>query len=125
MIEISKIPNGIRLSLTDRGKAEIGNMMDKVVFGELEPDSAFRDMLESCIANGWDFIRPEEIGALTGALLISDNAERDEDGKLISCKDVYYFNYYALTLEIEELAEHGYIDFVKSTCCMENPASLK
>ena len=54
------------------------------------------DMLEWHISNGWDYVQPEEIGALTDATIISRDVERDDNGDLVRVGRVYAHMNYAV-----------------------------
>jgi hypothetical protein len=74
-------------------------------------DAALRVLLDDHLASGWDEIRPEEIGALTSALLISDEAERNNDGDLTNVGRVYWNPRYQVDDEIEDLRRRGDVLF--------------
>ena len=73
-----------------------------------------QDLLEDWLCNGWEFIRPEEISALTSAPILSDDAKRDDKGELTDVGNVYWFSDYAVTCEIEELLARGQVAFPKA-----------
>src|SRR5260221_8499641 len=66
-------------------------------------DAAIRVLLDDHLQNGWEEIKPEEIGALTSALVISDEAERDRKGKLTKGGRGYLNERDQVEDEIEEL----------------------
>lgn len=68
--------------------------------------------LEYHICNGWELVRPEEIGALTGDAntLLTDTAERNEYGELTACETVWFDNMYAVRDPVEELLAKGYVE---------------
>ena len=70
---------------------------------QLGIDAAVLALLEDHFGNEWEHIQPEEVGALTSALLISDRAERSDDGSLLSCEVVYFNPQYQVMDEIEQL----------------------
>lgn len=66
--------------------------------------SALHDMLEDHTANGdWEFVRPEEIGALTDGAILADWVDRDDDGKLTGVGKVYWDSNYQVTSTVGEL----------------------
>lgn len=72
----------------------------------------FIDLLEKAFCNSeWEFIRPEEIGALTDSFILSNTATRDDQGKLQSIDSVYWYPDYQIKSEGGELAEYGKIVF--------------
>jgi hypothetical protein len=73
----------------------------------------FGDLLEYHLCNGWEMVPPEDIGALTSAPILSDDVERDDQGKLVRCGHVWWFPEYAVTSELEELMEKGCVEFTQ------------
>lgn len=60
---------------------------------DLETLAECRDLseaFESALCNGWEWIAPEEIGALTSGEIITDDSSRDDHGKLIAIGRVYW-----------------------------------
>ena len=76
--------------------------------------SILHNLLKDWLCNGWEFIRPEEIGALTSAPILSDDAKRNDQGELTDVGNVYWFSDYAVTCEIEELLAKGQVAFPKA-----------
>jgi len=70
---------------------------------ELPEDAALAELLEYQTANGFEWIQPEEIGALTDAPIIAWGAVRDDSGKLIDPGAVYWFESYQVTDAIKNL----------------------
>jgi hypothetical protein len=68
-------------------------------------------LFESQLVNGWQWIEPHEIAALTSAPILTDSAERDESGILIAVERVYWFAEYQVVDEIAELHEKGFVVF--------------
>ena len=48
------------------------------------------EALESLIENGWDYVQPSEIGALTDSTILSDEAERNDYGDLQSVGRIFW-----------------------------------
>jgi hypothetical protein len=109
-VEIVKSEEGIMLKLTPAGQEELAEYRIPEGWSH-SPDSLLADMLEDHLANGWEFIQPEEIGALTAAPILSDSAERDDQGNLVKVDQVYWFPDYAVRSELEELYEKGEVFF--------------
>lgn len=66
---------------------------------DLEALAECRDLceaLEHPLCNGWEWIAPEEVAALTSGEIITDDAERDDDGNLLAVGRVYWNSYYAV-----------------------------
>jgi hypothetical protein len=110
-IEIVKNPNGITLKLTPAGREELQSRMGPGGGWVKCLRSILADLLEDHLANGWEFIEPAEIGALTSAPILSDEVERDDEGKLVWLGNVYWFPDYAVRCELEEMLENGEVFF--------------
>lgn len=54
------------------------------------------DMLAAHMGNNWDYIRPEEVGALTDATIIAQDVQRDDSGDLVDVGRVYAHMNYAV-----------------------------
>lgn len=102
---------GILLKLTREGREELESRRFGVNGWDRGADQILCDLLEDHLCNGWEFIQPEEIGALTSANIISDEVTRDEDGNITKLGKIYWFPDYAIRLEINELADTGEVFF--------------
>jgi len=89
------LENGnLKIVLLDREEAqEIDNQAKGI-------DDKLIDLFEWQLCNGWSVVQPEEVGALTSALLISDD-ER-----------IYYNPNYDVNDEVEDILKNGEIMFV-------------
>jgi hypothetical protein len=100
----------LRMTVTAEGKAELQARVDD---GEsIDADQCLHDLLEDHTSNGWDWVRPEEIGALTDAPIISDNVERDDHGDITTVASVYAFMDYQVRSVASDLLNYGYADWV-------------
>ena len=113
-IEIVKSEEGITLKLTDAGREELeGYRVDR-----LSPynwnkgtEEILLNLLEDWLCNGWEMVPPEDIGALTSAPILSDEVERDDNGEIVKVGAVYWFPDYAVTCELDVLADNGEVFF--------------
>lgn len=109
----------MNLEKTDNGDLWIVlNSNGRRVFEEIEGirdrlgiDATIRILLRDFLRRLWDEIKPEEIGALTAALIISDASTRDRDGKLIEVGRVYWNPRYHVDDEIAGLRVAGQVLF--------------
>lgn len=111
MLEIIKEKDAIRIQ---RHK-DVPNSDWKEYLSKLKCtnwDTLFLEGLESYLCNGWDRILPEEVGALTDGILLSDDAVFDDSGELIECKSLYHNPYYMTQLELKEINRKGYVKFI-------------
>src|ERR1700722_17299367 len=100
-VTLNKNGNKLRIVLTSDGKAELQQRIDD---GHLiGPDDVLYDLLEYHLCKGWEMIRPEEIGALTSAPIISDDVARNDDGDIIEIGSVYWFPNYQILSPSSEL----------------------
>jgi hypothetical protein len=78
----------------------------------IDSNDFMNEVFEHQLCNGWEWIRPEEIGALTDAPILSNTVKRDEDGKLVNCDRVYWFPDYAVESPIRTLYNDGKVVFI-------------
>lgn len=77
----------------------------------LRGQNAFGEVIEHQLGNGWQWVQPEDIGALTSAPILSDEVEYDDGGEITKVGRVFYFADYALRDEIEDLLARGEVVF--------------
>jgi hypothetical protein len=70
-------------------------------------NDALWTLLEDHFENGLEWIKPEEIGALTDAPIFSDNVVRNDLNELIAIDSVWYDEDYMIVSPIVELFETG------------------
>ena len=112
-VEFEKHDNFLRIKLLPAGKDFLDEQRDNQGWkrGTLY---ILLDLIEFQLCNGWDEIKPEDIGALTSAPILSDNADFDDEGNLRNVESLYWFPDYAVSCEIEELLAEGHVDFPKA-----------
>jgi hypothetical protein len=104
-LAFEETPRGLVITLTPEGEAEIRD----------NPEIGVEYLLEFQICNGWEYITPEEIGALTDATLLSNSADRDDQGKLLKIGAVYSnIGYYQMEDDVARLLRRG--ELVWSRC---------
>lgn len=112
-VEFQKFDNFLRIRLLPAGKEFLDEQRD---------DQGWRrgtlyillDLIEFQLCNGWHEIKPEDVGALTSAPILSDIADFDDEGNLRNVDTLYWFPDYAVKCEIEELLADGHVDFQKA-----------
>jgi hypothetical protein len=108
LVQFKKLENGnLRISLIEEERSEV----EEISQNGKGIDAQFIEIIEHQLCNGWDMIKPEEIAALTSAPILSDSAIYDDRGILTGIDEVWWYPNYAIFNEVEELLEHGYIDF--------------
>jgi hypothetical protein len=71
-------------------------------------DNLLWSLLEEHWANSsLETVRPEEVGALTDCTIYTMTADRDDNGELISCEEVYGWRGYCVISEIDRMLESG------------------
>lgn len=110
MIELVKLevqPDGkLKIVLTPEGRQRI---MEEGL-QQKPTDEALYDLLERPLCNGWSWIPPEAIGALTAAPILSDDATVDDDGDW-QVGRVFWHGNYMVEDPIESLLTQGYVMF--------------
>lgn len=85
---------------------------------ERQTDERPRDIYDACEAltanDSFDWLRPEEIGALTDAPIIAQDVERNDTGELVSTGAIFWYPQYETTDEISELMERGRLIFTRA-----------
>lgn len=104
-LTFKRTESGLVITANEEGKAEILDHKRDDGNWSRNPDCILADLLEDFMGNGWSWIRPEDIGVLTSANIISDEAAFSDSGNLIECGTVYAFMDYQIKLEIEELSQ--------------------
>jgi hypothetical protein len=104
--DLVKLSDGkMKISLTDQGCRALDAL--ERIRDQFGINAALREVLNDHIYNGWDEVYPEEIGALTSAMFLSDDVERDDSGRVIRIGRVYWNPCYAVSDEIQELRERS------------------
>ena len=109
----------VDLENTDEGNLEIVlNADGQKEFKTIEEirsahgiDAALETLLEDHLGNGWEIVPPQEIGALTSSPILSDEVERDDEGKVREVGRVYWYPDYQVRDEIEALRERLVVVF--------------
>lgn len=79
----------------------------------LPHDEALIELLEYQLANGFDVIRPEEIAALTDALIIGWDVNRDDQGNYIDAGAIFWHEDYQVQDAIKELKSGNAVIFLR------------
>jgi hypothetical protein len=97
----ARVGGNLEMVLTEDGRQEIDELR------KLPEEEAMSTLLEDHLGNGWEWLAPEEIGALTSAMILTWDAERDDEGKLKRAGPVYWDPDYQVRSTVEELAKSG------------------
>src|ERR1051326_6074861 len=86
--EFEKLVNGkLRIALLDEGRESVQEIAAK----EISADSKLAETIEWQLCNGWSMLRPEDIGALTEAPILSEEADFDNQGVSHNVGTVYWY----------------------------------
>jgi hypothetical protein len=104
---------------TPEGHEQASRLCELLRVSEVGIDAALIEMLEDMLANGWETLNDDDkvaIGALTGCdVILTDEAERDDHGKLLKVGRVYWNPNYAVDNEVELLRDRGEITFIEAS----------
>jgi hypothetical protein len=108
LVTFEKTLSGLRVRLTPEGRALL-SLYDLELSKYRLPD--FGDIIEYQLCNGWDWLHPEDIGALVGeeAPILSDDVTQDEHGNIVHVGDVFWYSEYQVHDPVIELQRHGEI----------------
>lgn len=119
-IDLEKTVEGnLAITLNDAGQAEYVEI--EILHLTQGFDESFHRILEDHLANGWENLRPEEIGALTCSPVLSQDVTRDAEGKVIDVGTVYWFPDYQVRDVIEELRDKLRVVFTGVEKAEDNP----
>lgn len=113
-VEAKKTPDGnLRLVLLPEAREDLLELRRAEVSGEKTTSDVEAEVLEDLLANGFQHIQPEDVGALTSAPMITDDWEGDERGESVPIVggSVYAFMDYQVRSIVEDLAEKGFAIF--------------
>ena len=80
---------------------------------EWDADTKLAEVLAWQLANGWTWVRPEDVGALTGAPILSEEVDTDEQGNITQVGTVYWYSDYQVVDPVTQLLENGSIVFTR------------
>ena len=110
--EFVKQPNGnIRIALLEEAREDVQEIASK----ELDADNKLAQVIEWQLSNGWSFVRPEDVGALTDAPILSEEVDTDTQGNVLKVGTVYWYPQYDVRDPVAQLLQNGYVDFVIGT----------
>jgi len=108
--EFEKQANGhLRIALLPEARGDVQEISSK----EIDADNKLSEVIEWQLANGWSLVRPEDVGALTDAPILSEDIDTDDQGNVRSVGTVYWYPQYDVTDPVTKLLQNGYIDFLR------------
>lgn len=109
-VEFIEDCKGLTIKLTSIGRKELKARLEGKGY-KSSPNYIFLDLIEDWLCNGWEVIKPEEIGALTSALILSNEIVRNKYNEVIDIGKVYWYSDYQIKSEVQELFDNGEILF--------------
>lgn len=108
--EFEKQADGnLRIVLLPEAREDVEEIASK----KIDADSRLAEVIEWQLANGWSFVRPEVVAALTDAPILSEEVETDEQGEVRGVGTVYWYPQYDVRDPVEQLLHDGSVDFVR------------
>ena len=107
--EFEKQAGGVRIVLLTEAREDV----QEIATAELDADSKLGEIIEWQLGNGWSWVRPEDIGALTDAPILSDDIEYDDHGDVVNVGEVFWYPRYDVSDPVDQLLTDGYVDFVR------------
>jgi hypothetical protein len=92
---------------------EIRRSPDPEDVAELLELGDFSDAIEWHLCNGWHIIPPEEVGALTDGLLLAEDVEFQQDGKIVGIGPLFWDNQYETRDMLEQLKRGETVSLVR------------
>lgn len=103
-ISAKPLENGnLEISVTDESERQ--EIADAIAGGDVSDNSMY-DAFERLVANGYSWIAPEQIGALTSAPILSDSPG-DDQGNPDPNANYWWYPQYETRSPMEDLAETG------------------
>jgi hypothetical protein len=100
----------VELRKTPEGDLRVVLNVDGLMRVRGDHETTIEDLLEHHLANGWELLRPDEIGALTSCpLILADTAARDDAGVLTAVERVYWHERYQVDNALRELVDKGFL----------------
>jgi hypothetical protein len=105
-VDLVLIGNHLELDPTPAGTHRANELR-----GEMGTDAALGELLEDHLTNGWEFLEPAEIGALTDAPIISQDVLRNEQGDIVLVGRVFWFSNYQVEDPLETFVRDRSVSF--------------
>ena len=95
-------------------KESFQEFLDDIENLRLGEKDKFIEMMSEvgAIGNGWQIIPPEDIGALTDAMIISNDFDINNNGKF-TVNQAYWYPDYQIKSEIDVLKRKGKLEMIK------------
>jgi len=105
----------LKISLTNEGKEYIEDLRNESGDYTKGWSEMISDLFDHEISNGYSYVQPEDIGALTSSLIISNGIIDDETTQEdLDSIDLWWFPQYEVRDEVKDLEDNGFIIFSKA-----------
>ena len=101
-VDLNVTPNGLELIATDNLREDAERFR-----GMAEMDALYELLEDHTTNSDWEFVKPEDVDALTDGALLADWVEHDEHGEIIRVGNVYWDSMYQTNSAVEELLTAG------------------
>lgn len=100
---------GLTITLTDAGREEPRYLHEQQRRPEYEVLSVL--LLDHIDCGDWNFLHPDDIGALTDAPLLSNEVERDDNYEITNVGRIFWHERYQIESAVEALLTAGWVWF--------------
>ena len=103
--EFEKQANGnMRIVLLKGARDDVQEIASRE---DIDADSRLAETIEWQLANGWSLVRPEDVGALTEAPIISEEIDDDDQGNVLKVGTVYWYPEYDVRDPVAQLRDQA------------------
>jgi hypothetical protein len=103
----------LKITLNKDGKKEF-KLLYKESKESMNDYDMLREIVDDFFGNGWTWLAPEQVGALTDAPILSNDAFYNDDGIMEVKGDVWWYPNYAVIDLAKELIDSGELIFTKA-----------
>lgn len=117
LVEFNILDGGkgdLEIRLTDSGREMLEEVLPALQAGTYNGTwfSAFGDLIEWQLSNGWRWLSAEDVGALTddtGSTILSDDVEDDDQGRITRVGRLWWYPQYEVHDQLSDLLRYGEI----------------
>lgn len=112
LVDFNIVNGNLQITLLPEGRTELLELQESKPANYLNTDQCFGELIEYQLGNGWEYVQPEEVGALTDGVLLTNDSQRDDHGKLLKIGRVFWDSNYQVRSAVRDLLEDGVTTFV-------------
>ncbi len=109
MTSLTQTPRGLEIKLV----IPVGEAREEFQADD-NWNARFEKLIESHLGNGWAWLEPREVAALTDSPILAFDTQRDDEGELTDSGDVYWYPDYQIVDPIEVLFRDGLVVFPRA-----------